>query len=670
MLLRLGFTARLRWELSDIFLSPTLSLTKTRKAAALFYLRSDEHIPPSPTSLLTIVQTENSYLTLSPTPSLSPTPTVLRLSIHPTSPSRILISLHSPSLSTSSYLSLTPSGPALQIFPTKHAQFHPEILFSSIGKPSSLPSSTPYLTPSQAITHALLSLGVRFRLRTAHNRVLLTSRQTVLQDAVPSPLQHARDSDLVLTAFLQSILVPNPHNHPRAILVLQQAESNQTLVISSSKTAPANLRTQPPDQPIPLLIQYLPAQGTLCLAANAPNNPQWLMAGPGGRLETRGRAGSWECFRLEFVSQSLDMALKEIPPSEAYRIAADNTRATVRARVQRDVANVKQSPTTTGNGKKEGSTFNHSAALAGLSEPPKPPKPSNNVEKSPTSGQPIVKGGGAATTKARKKAAARAVAAAGTGAGTATLPRNKVNRKAAKRNKKKQAARAAQNANTAATPPSANTDESKSNSSDSNISGSSATPDDKSTPSSSMANRSSRGPPCAACGRVVEGTYTTAMSKNFHPQCFCCGKCRRPMGVSPGQFRELDGVPYCHACYAAHMAARCARCSQPIMNTVTTAMDKTWHKECLTCSLCRLQLTQTFWLYADKPNEPRCSRCVTGTEDGLGRAGGNSILVNLPGFGGKKGPSFPSPVPGGGAVGPGQPGRARIMPFPPSTTRR
>jgi LIM domain len=168
----------------------------------------------------------------------------------------------------------------------------------------------------------------------------------------------------------------------------------------------------------------------------------------------------------------------------------------------------------------------------------------------------------------------------------------------------------------------------------------------------------------------VTGTYTKALGKDFHPQCFCCRLCRRPMLPGHGQFRERGGVPYCNSCFATNIAPKCARCSKPIMETVTTAMEKTWHKECLTCVICRLPLTQQFWLYADKPNEPRCSRCVTGSEEalpGVRYGSGGSRAVNLPGTMFNRGLSTPLSHGGPGTVpapsmsgASGGSGRARI----------
>jgi len=124
--------------------------------------------------------------------------------------------------------------------------------------------------------------------------------------------------------------------------------------------------------------------------------------------------------------------------------------------------------------------------------------------------------------------------------------------------------------------------------------------------------------PCKACGRALTGSYTVAMNQTFHPNCFLCCQCRRPLHPSSSgdsTFRLGSGKkPYCKSCYATHVAPRCARCQQAIMQTVITAMDRTWHEACLTCVGCGQTLTRRFYLYAHKPRDPWCTRCVDGSD--------------------------------------------------------
>lgn len=713
-LLRAGFAARLRWELSDTFLAEAdgaLARTSDRAAALLLHVHSDAPAL-SPTAHHVVVQTAAApprFLALAPAPALRPAPALLRLTLHDARPRRTLVSLQ-PAAPAAPYLALRPA-PRLQTALSKHALFHLEILAPTLAKPPCVPAPPPRaLLPAQAVAHLLLALGVRVRLRSVHARVLTAppaAPRPVRQDAPPSLLHAAPPHQLLLSPFLIACPAPRADHLPRALLALHDDAQPDpaALVVARRGEAPAARLALPADAPH-VLVQYAEQWGVLHLGAvdegadGEPAHEHWLMAGPRGRLETRTHRGHWESFSLEFVVQSLHAALAELPRSDVFAEAAAATRAEVREQVARNVARARKEAEeaegaegkrrvegkdrakgkglagkagTPARGKaEEKAAFDHSAALAGLSDPPK--AKSGPEKAAPAKG----KSGGKASSKSA--AAAKAHEKAAAAAATSALPRNKANRKAAKRNKKKQqAARAGKGSKPAAAkaaPPAASpgVEDSRSEPAEpeNNKGKTSSGTNASDTAESSTAVAGKSGPPCAACGRSIEGTYTTALGKNFHPQCFCCGKCRRPMGVGGGQFREQNGIPYCQPCYAAHLAPRCARCSQPIMDTVITAMDKTWHKNCLTCTICGLPLTQTFWLYADKPNEPRCGRCVTGSEDGLGRPRGNGRMVNLPMFG--RGGSAPNGTLGGAppALGSsGRPGQARLLtPVLPATTLR
>lgn len=495
--------------------------------------------------------------------------------------------------------------------------------------------------------------------------------------------------------------VLRPRDYARGIYVIKDIESGMIVSVSKSNLALSRAKTLSESVAVlvpernsvkPLCVQSRKDWGRIQLSKaetregenfDRSQADQWLMAGPRGRLEVRSNQSSWESFTIEFVRQSFTVTIAGLLKSPLYDIASEATRSNIRMEIaakvgKRDVlvGATQQIP----KQKKKGG-MDYSAALAGLADPP-------NVTKDDSKTTPHTKTAPnrekISTLKASSNAGVQATAASavGTASASSALPRNQANRKAAKRKKKKQKAKNAKR-NAAANVRKVNDASVMSASKGESVSASSLgskgggsdegkSPVEQEVHSSSKENsRSGAGPPCAACGRGIEGTYTTALGKNFHPHCFCCGKCRRPMGAGAGQFRERGGVPYCQTCYAAHLASRCARCSQPIMDTVITAMEKTWHKECLTCTICRLPLTQTFWLYADKPNEPRCSRCVTGSEEYSGPRGRSGRMVNLPMFNRNNQQTLPVVGPTGGNGSSASGGRARLMnPVLPATTRR
>lgn len=707
ILSRIGFAARLRWELSDTFVSLSsenkLSRITDRKKAAVFFFVSNAKLG-STSSLCAVLTKPNSssdyeFLTLAHSPTLTSRPTVLKIAYSkPVTANRCLVSLQQPKLS-GGYLSLAGNKDAI-ISPklSKRELFHLEFIPGSIGTGfSHFEEGIPALSPAQALSNAFLALGVRFRLRSIHQRVLRTSNEekgvhVVVQNGPQTKVSDKSENELVMTPYRvehkdkshdENWFVFKDVTHGK-IFSLQKG--NERFVPGNALSpSPVLLRNQA--DPKPVRVKFSSSNfGAVHLGCSDGEDVEWLMGGRRGRLELRRNHSSWETFIVEIVRQSLEGAVNDIPKSSLFQAALTETEEEVRANIKARIAQAKA------NEGKSSKKFNHAAALAGLSDQPKSQKSTNeqrnkgssvNTNKSPASTSTAASKNADSKHSAKKKNANKTRAAAASTA-AASLPRNQANRKVSKQNKKKQkkarkaqaakeAARAAATqANSASASGSVRSPSQKGNKrsedSDSKENVESSGEVRNGNSSSNKQPAGNIGPPCAACGRRIEGNYTTAKGKNYHPSCFCCGRCRCPL-IGGVQYREHNGVQYCNRCYAEYLAPRCARCSKPILDSVVTAMEKTWHKECLICVICALPLTETFWVYPDKPNEPRCSRCVTGSENYQGRRYGNGRAVNLPGLGN------PSSYSGGMPFASGQSGtssgRVRLMPpIMPNTARR
>ena len=55
-----------------------------------------------------------------------------------------------------------------------------------------------------------------------------------------------------------------------------------------------------------------------------------------------------------------------------------------------------------------------------------------------------------------------------------------------------------------------------------------------------------------------------AMGKPWHPECFRCTVCVKPL--TPETFKEYDGKPYCEKDYNNLFAPKCAGCKGPIVD--------------------------------------------------------------------------------------------------------
>jgi len=109
-------------------------------------------------------------------------------------------------------------------------------------------------------------------------------------------------------------------------------------------------------------------------------------------------------------------------------------------------------------------------------------------------------------------------------------------------------------------------------------------------------------PHCAKCQGVIVGECVNAVNTTFHPQCFTCIKCRKPMGNS--SFHIEDGDYYCDDDWKAEFQAVCFGCKYAIDpgDRWVEALDHSYHSDCFTCTTCHVSLEgQPFYAKGGKP---------------------------------------------------------------------
>jgi len=112
-------------------------------------------------------------------------------------------------------------------------------------------------------------------------------------------------------------------------------------------------------------------------------------------------------------------------------------------------------------------------------------------------------------------------------------------------------------------------------------------------------------PKCGGCNRPITENYISALSKQWHQECFVCKDCHTPL--PGGQFFDYEGWPYCEIHYHAKRGSLCAGCHKPISGRCITAMGRKYHPEHFQCSFCLKQLNKgTFKEQLDKPY---CHEC-------------------------------------------------------------
>ncbi|XP_027893355.1 zyxin-like [Xiphophorus couchianus] len=109
---------------------------------------------------------------------------------------------------------------------------------------------------------------------------------------------------------------------------------------------------------------------------------------------------------------------------------------------------------------------------------------------------------------------------------------------------------------------------------------------------------------CGKCGKDLSSTQPAlkAMGKAFHPSCFCCMSCHRPLQGM--QFYDKEGSPECKRCYVTSLAS-CSQCGEKITDHILKAMGKCFHVRCFLCSTCSCTLDGLPFI-AGEDNKPYC----------------------------------------------------------------
>ncbi|CAG2121204.1 unnamed protein product, partial [Medioppia subpectinata] len=113
-------------------------------------------------------------------------------------------------------------------------------------------------------------------------------------------------------------------------------------------------------------------------------------------------------------------------------------------------------------------------------------------------------------------------------------------------------------------------------------------------------------PPCHGCSLPITdpSTMVKAMGKNWHPQCFHCYECHRPL--TPSNFMEKNGKPYCEDDYHKLFSPKCSECLLPIRGTPLVAMGRQWHPNCFKCYQCGIPLSPNN--FKEKDGKPYCNK--------------------------------------------------------------
>lgn len=88
---------------------------------------------------------------------------------------------------------------------------------------------------------------------------------------------------------------------------------------------------------------------------------------------------------------------------------------------------------------------------------------------------------------------------------------------------------------------------------------------------------------CHQCGGALRGSYITALDRKYHVDHFTCSLCPTVFGAQDSYY-EHDGQVYCHYHYSTQFAQRCSGCQSAILKQFVeifrNGQNQHWHPEC------------------------------------------------------------------------------------------
>lgn len=88
---------------------------------------------------------------------------------------------------------------------------------------------------------------------------------------------------------------------------------------------------------------------------------------------------------------------------------------------------------------------------------------------------------------------------------------------------------------------------------------------------------------CENCGEALRGAYISALDKKYHVEHFTCTMCDIVFGPEDSYYEHENKV-YCHYHYSVNYAAKCSGCKVAILKQFVeinrNSLDEFWHPEC------------------------------------------------------------------------------------------
>ncbi|CAG8513332.1 10526_t:CDS:10 [Paraglomus brasilianum] len=107
-------------------------------------------------------------------------------------------------------------------------------------------------------------------------------------------------------------------------------------------------------------------------------------------------------------------------------------------------------------------------------------------------------------------------------------------------------------------------------------------------PDETTLNRKEATPACAKCGLLIIGHFVRALGGTYHLECFKCQDCGEIVASKFFPMDSHDGkqLPLCERDYFRRLNLICAQCGEALRSSYITALDRKYHIEHFTCSVC------------------------------------------------------------------------------------
>ncbi|XP_078613150.1 uncharacterized protein LOC144882905 isoform X6 [Branchiostoma floridae x Branchiostoma japonicum] len=114
-------------------------------------------------------------------------------------------------------------------------------------------------------------------------------------------------------------------------------------------------------------------------------------------------------------------------------------------------------------------------------------------------------------------------------------------------------------------------------------------------------------PVCNGCGEEITGPSVTGMNRKWHPEHFTCSVCGVPFEQLNRVYYEYSGRAYCKRHYD-EMYEICYYCDRPVEGETVGAFNKFWCEDHFKCSFCDTPFSLQSKFY-EVDMRPACKKC-------------------------------------------------------------